>query len=391
MTDREYESTHPWLTFQFRVEFGQEAQLWSLLGEAYSKCQHLIGIPLTPAVAREMSKVFMVKGAVATTAIEGNTLSEEEAREIVDGVRTLPESQRYLQREIENVISALREINGTSRAGRRTEITSEWITRQNHLILDGLETDDHVVPGEYTSTRVVVGAYRGAPPRDVAYLVDRLVQWLNELTGSAGQDQRNLKFFRSFLAATLGHLYVAWIHPFGDGNGRTARMLECAILTNSGLVPWVSANLLSDHYNRTRTEYYRRLDRASRAGDVNGFVLYAAQGFVDLLREQVQLVQGFQLRVSWINYVHGKFKELPNTDATARQRELLLSLPDNPTLVAGLRRLTPELAAMYATKSDKTLTRDVNRLLSLGLVYMDKHTLRPAIDVMAAFVPGVSV
>jgi hypothetical protein len=95
--------------------------------------------------------------------------------------------------------------------------------------------------------------------------------------------------------------------------------------------------------------------------------------------------------VSWINYVHGKFKELPNTDATARQRELLLSLPENPTPVSGLRRLTPELAEMYATKSDKTLTRDVNRLHSLGLVYMDKHTLRPAIDVMAAFVPGVTV
>jgi hypothetical protein len=51
--------------------------------------------------------------------------------------------------------------------------------------------------------------------------------------------------------------------------------------------------------------------------------------------------------------------------------------------------LTPELAEMYATKSDKTLTRDVNKLQALGLVYTDKHTLRPAIDIMAAFVPGV--
>jgi len=79
-----------------------------------------------------------------------------------------------------------------------------------------------------------------------------------------------------------------------------------------------------------------------------------------------------------------------NTAATARQRELLLSLSDNPVPINGLRLLTPRLAEMYATKSEKTLTRDVNRLHSLGLVYIDKHTLRAAIDIMAAFIPGVA-
>ena len=385
---REYLRTHPWLTFGFRLEYDADAWLWALLGEAYSKCQHLIGAPLTPAAADELSRVYLVKGAVATTAIEGNTLTEDEARAILDGERRLPPSQRYLQQEIENVVRALQFVEETTRQGRSITASPEWIKEQNRLILDDLTVDDQVVPGGYTTTRIVAGNYRGAPPADIAYLMDRLTRWLAELTGTRDGEPANLRFFNAFLAAVLAHLHIAWIHPFGDGNGRTARLVECAFLASSGLVPWVSANLLSDHYNRTRTEYYRRLDRASRAADVAGFVTYAAQGFVDLLREQIEAVQRQQLAVSWVSYVHEQLATLPNTEATARQRKLLLSMPDAAIPVTALRRLTPELAELYANKSDKTVSRDVNRLEALGLVHRDRHAVRPALDVMEAFIPG---
>jgi hypothetical protein len=58
--------------------------LWLLLGEATSKSDHARRVLLRPEVAEELPRVFLVKGALATTAIEGNTLSEEEARKGVD-------------------------------------------------------------------------------------------------------------------------------------------------------------------------------------------------------------------------------------------------------------------------------------------------------------------
>ncbi|QUQ71794.1 Fic family protein [Kutzneria sp. CA-103260] len=385
--EHDYLTSHPWLTFDYRLDFELKAQLWARLGEAFSKCQHLTGTPLTPGVAQELGAVYLAKGALATTAIEGNTLSETDVTDILYGGRMLPPSQRYLQQEVENVVAALRAIDRNSRHGG-TAITVDWIREQNRQVLAELETDDHVVPGDFTVSNVVVGNYRGAPPRDVPYLMDRLVAWIAQLTEGHNDQPPNVRFFGAFLAATLSHLYLAWIHPFGDGNGRTARLLECAILTNSGLVPWLSANLLSDHYNRTRSEYYRRLSNASRHGDVTGFICYAAQGFVDLLREQIELVQRQQLRVSWVNFVYQRFQSLPNTEATARQRTLLLSLPDGPTPLSAVRRLTPELAEQFAGRSDKTVTRDVNRLQSLGLAVVDRHTIEPAVYLMAAFIPG---
>ncbi len=79
----------------------------------------------------------------------------------------------------------------------------------------------------------------------------------------------------------MAHLYIAWIHPFGDGNGRTARFLEVKILLRAG-IPTVAAHLLSNHYNATRSAYYRQLQRASASGGyVAPFIQYALQGFID--------------------------------------------------------------------------------------------------------------
>ncbi|HEX3778134.1 MAG TPA: hypothetical protein VHX38_00565 [Pseudonocardiaceae bacterium] len=91
-----------------------------------------------------------------------------------------------------------------------------------------------------------------------------------------------------------------------------------------------------------------------------------------------------------MNYVHERFAGKPNTDATARQRTLLLDLPNEPVPLGELRRMTPRLAELYAIKGDKTLTRDVNELVSMGLAIKESHALRSAIEIMRAFIPARS-
>jgi Fic family protein len=83
---------------------------------------------------------------------------------------------------------------------------------------------------------VVVGNYRAAPAEDCKYLLDRLVDWLNGPTFVHADPE--IQFALILAKAVYAHLYLAWIHPFGDGNGRTARLLEFVILASSGLVPF---------------------------------------------------------------------------------------------------------------------------------------------------------
>src|SRR5258708_188060 len=92
---RTYEQTHPWL--KFAADFrSAPPHFWMLLGECQSKCEHIAGVPLQPDTAEELYKIYLAKGALATTAIEGNTLSEEEVRKHLDGKLQLPPSLEEL-------------------------------------------------------------------------------------------------------------------------------------------------------------------------------------------------------------------------------------------------------------------------------------------------------
>jgi Fic family protein len=390
---RAYEASHDWLTFEFEPD--QLKQIgsigWAHLGESFSKCQHLSGTPLQPAVAMHLSEVFLRRGALASAAIEGNTLNEEQVEDIVVRKKSMPESQRYQEQEVLNVIEALNEVREEVATSGAFRLTPTWLKQKHAVLMHDLELEEHVVPGEYRNVQVGVGNYRGAPTEDVAYLVERLCTWINEIIEQAETSKSlDQRFFLSFFAATLSHVYVAWIHPFGDGNGRTARLVEAAILANSKTVPWVSTTLLSNYYNKTKPRYYARLDAASRAHDLPGFIAYSAIGFRDELREQIVEVQTQQRRVAWINYIHERFNSEPNTETARRRRDVILSFPQDVEVVKkAIRLLTPEVAVMYANASDKLLNRDLTKLRELGLLReVGRGRFISNIALMDAFIPS---
>jgi Fic family protein len=267
---RPFLESHPWIRFEVDLQ-RVPWRFWEQLGEARSKCRHIATTPLPPAVSQNLSALYLAKGALATTAIEGNTLTEEQALEAVQGQLQLPVSQEYQRREIENIVEACHAIEREVFAGEGFEITPARLASLNRQVLDGLEFEEGVVPGEHRTGDVVVGnVYRGAPAGDCEFLVAQMCDWLNGSDFAPVEDRRE-SFLRVFLRAAVAHVYIAWIHPFGDGNGRTARLVEFGILIAAG-IPSVSAHLLSNHYNLTRTAYYRQLDRASRSGgDLSSF------------------------------------------------------------------------------------------------------------------------
>lgn len=355
---RRYEETHPWITFADRLA-PDNWKLWSHLGEARSKCDHLAGTALNPDVAREMWRVTMLKGAVATTAIEGNTISFEEAERFSRG-QNMPESRQYQQREIENVLKALGEISDQIKRGEDIKLTPELIRSFNLKVLDGTLLRDGVTPGKVRQGSVGVGNYRGAPAEDCELLLQKLCDWLNS---DGFKHERPEEFFAMTLfAAIVAHVYIAWIHPFDDGNGRTARLIEFLILAKSGKVPVLAAALMSDHYNLTRDRYYIELDKSSRLKDLSGFANYAIEGFVDGIRAQITKVREQQLRVAWINYVHERMDRQAVSKATARQRRLVLAMGDGPHHRDDLTTLTEKVKNDYREVGARTLGRDLNLL-----------------------------
>ena len=365
-----------------------------LLGEARSKCQHLAGTPLKPEVAEHFYEVTLIKGAWATTAIEGNTLSEEQVAGIRAGTFKAPPSREYQEREVQNVLDALGWLHRLVQAGEAPKLTSELLCEFNLRLLEGTEVDEDVVPGELRLKSVAVGPYLGAPAEECSLLLDKLCAWIEGTTFQSDDDE--LQFALALLAAAIAHLYIAWIHPFGDGNGRTARLVEFLILARSGAVPIPAAHLLSNHYMATRPRYYRELNKASQnGGDIRDFLAYAIQGFVDGIRDQIDQVRTQQFLVAWVNFVHETMSPLPNTGTTERQLALVLAMPVGWTSRRDVMDLSPKTARLYSGVGPRTLTRDLNRLESLGLVGLERsgrevRAVMPRIDRLAAFLPPMA-
>lgn len=379
-----YQQTHPWIAF--RIDLRKAGpKFWMFLGEAASKCEHIAGVPLRPETAKHLHQVYLAKGVQATTAIEGNTLSEKEVLQHIEGKLTLPPSKEYLAQEIDNIITAFNQIRDRLKAGDDS-LTSARVLEFNRQALEKLQLDKEVAPGKIREHSVVVGnVYRGAPAEDCSYLLDRLCEWIN---GPEFAPPKGLEAMYAVIKAVTAHVYMAWIHPFGDGNGRTARLVELQILLAAG-IPTPAAHLLSNHYNQTRTEYYRQLDRASKSGgDLIPFLEYAAQGFVDGLREQLQTIRAQQWDVAWENYVHQMFRDKTGTTARRRRHLVLdLSQVEGPVAVGKIADLTPRLAREYAPKTSKTLQRDLNALDKMSILERSAKGVRPKREIILAFLP----
>ena len=243
-----------------------------------------------------------------------------------------------------------------------------------------------MVPGQIRKNVVGGFSYRGAPPEDCEFLLDRLCEWLN---GKDFDGPPDLRIAFAIVKAVVSHLYLAWIHPFGDGNGRTARLVEFDILFSAGM-PTPAAHLLSNHYNLTRTEYYRQLEYASASGgNILPFINYAVQGLLDGLREQLSVIRESQIDKIWQNYVYEAFGNTMSP-AKIRRRLLVLELSkfSEPVRFAKLTKISPAIEIIYSGASKLKLNRDINALRKMNLIVRGKKGTRANKDLIMAFLPG---
>jgi len=375
---------YSWISFKFDLR-RLPWWLWVNLGECASKCDHVKRVPLPPKLQQDLHKVYLAKGAHATTAIEGNTLSAEEVKDIVENRANIPMSKKYLEQEVRNILDACKDIANRISNDQSGNITKDFICNLNKLVLNDVPCEDGAVGGVVRRSEVVVGnVYRGPNAPDVPELLDEFCKWIN--SSDFESEQSPVVF--SIIKAIVAHLYIAWIHPFGDGNGRTARLLEFAILLNSG-IPSSTAHLLSNHYNATRDApegYYKQLDKASKTGEVVGFFSYAIQGFLDGLKEHLNVIIDRVIYVTWKDFLYESFKTKGLTAPLRRQRDVLLELSKHPE---GLLKSEVEdsTAKFYKQKTTKTLTRDLNKLERIGFLVQQEGKYKARIEQILMFRP----
>lgn len=361
---------YPHIRFQAQWRIGDELNY--LLGECDAMAYAISRAPLLPQYRNKLHGISLRKGAQATTAIEGNTLSEEDIERVWNR-ETLPPSQAYQQKEVENVLNAFNTLLDEIVSENVSLITPALLLRMHEMI--GRDLGEHftAVPGSFAQSQRVVGPYKAPAPGDVEELVDRLCHWLR-----AEFHFPNQRFSQAVIQAIVTHVYVEWIHPFDDGNGRTGRLVEFYVLVRGGL-PSLASHLLANHYNNTRPDYYRQLQRAKQERDLTAFLQYAVTGLRDGLAKAVTEVHQDALEQMWRVLVYERFagKVIKNRAVFRRQRAVALALPlDRPIRFDEIRQLTDELSAAYADASSRTLLRDIQELDALELIAREPGLLR---------------
>ncbi|MBD2107405.1 Fic family protein [Nodosilinea sp. FACHB-13] len=376
-------ATHPWIDFKPNLKEAP-ISLWISLGQASSKCDYISGVPLKPSVAEILHELYLAKGVQATIAIEGNSLTEEQVKAILHHDLKLPSSQQYLAQEVENVLDACNDIVSSVAQCEDPQLSIGLIESFNYKILKDLPLGEEKISGKIRLGSVGVGRYL-APKAEYCYeLLNRFCDWYNNFEKGLDLDKTSI----AILKAILSHLYFVWIHPFDDGNGRTARLIELKTLLEAGL-PMPVSHLLSNYYNFTRENYYRQLDYASKTGECLEFVKYAIQGFLEKLDEQIDLIRAQQLIIAWSDLVYDLFAD-KDTQSDIRRRNLVLEMSfhsDKPLLKNKITQATPKLAEMYATKTTKTLTRDLNELMKMNLVRKTPKGFVANKELILAFLP----
>ncbi len=244
-----YEIAHPWLSFSAGstglVQLGREIS--SVLNECRSLCDRLRCLEELPESTGHLYRVNL--------------------------------SERYSDRERNNIMLAWKRVHIPVAGRQPPKLSPARLRRFNRMLLDG--EGFGVTPGQTRRGPAEVGGYIAVPAGDCDHLLRRLCDWVPTL------DLGRTEVDHAILRALVAHVYLVWIHPFGDGNGRTARLLEYELLLRGG-VPRAAAHLLSNHYNQTRDEYERQLALAvGSRGDLNSFATYAVKGLAAELAESV--------------------------------------------------------------------------------------------------------
>ena len=220
----------------------------------------------------DLKDTMHILESVASARIEGNGTTLVSA--VNDVVENKAETRNESLLELHNIRAGIAFIEASLHPG--SDITLGMIRELHKLTVKGLKVDGSKTPGKFRTEEVVILKSSHTPPNhiEVPILMRELIDYINT---DMGRQYDIIKI------ATAHHRFAA-IHPFDNGNGRTARLLTYAMLVQSRFID-DGARLLnpSSIFCMDRNEYYRLLSGADQGGERNieRWCLYVANGILD--------------------------------------------------------------------------------------------------------------
>lgn len=237
------------MSIPFQPKFTITPDIAKALMRIEAAKQSVMTLPVTPRVLAHLRETARLFSTHYSTQIEGNRLTPEQVAQVIEADRHFPGRERD-EAEIKGYYAALDEIE---RLAKRHETISEAQIQKLHaLVMAGGKA--RIRPTPYRDGQNVIRDSRSngivyMPPeaKDVPGLMKAFVSWIN------AHDEWPVP-----VKAAITHYQYATIHPYYDGNGRTARLLTNLVLHLGGY-DLKGLYALEEYYAHNLGEYYEAL------------------------------------------------------------------------------------------------------------------------------------
>lgn len=249
---------------------------------------------LNSQVLKRIREFFKIKGIYHSNAIEGNSLTICETRLVVEMGMTLAGKTLKDQAEARNLSEALDFMEAIA-VSREKPITVHDLRQIHALILKGIDDE---FAGKYRHGEVMISGSEFSPPE--AHLLPQQMDDFDKYLSIVTQADASA-IDLPILCASAAHAWFAQIHPFVDGNGRTARILLNLILMRHGYPVCIITR-------DDRQRYYHALEE-SQAGDLTSLVELVYENVEESLEEWEIAAQEQQQQKEWLTSVTAKFEQ----------------------------------------------------------------------------------
>lgn len=228
--------------------------------------------PLSPSIVNKLREQLSLELTYNSNAIEGNKLTLKETFLVINDGLTVKGKSLKDHLEAKNHNEAIHFLYELIEHQKRQTISEQLIRTLQQLIIKDIDDSE---AGRYRQGSVMITGSKHRPPEsfEVPKLMQEFVAWA----------KKNISTMHPVAFAALAHHRLVHIHPFTDGNGRTARLLMNLLLMQKGY-PMVII-LKND-----RQKYYRALEKADadEHDDLEKFIAQAVERSMNIYLKAIQ-------------------------------------------------------------------------------------------------------
>lgn len=344
------------------VKFDYE-EVFQILTSAKAAVLSLGSIPIQRDWAEKLQVVQLKREVAGTSRIEGADFTDKELEEALGD-----DPEALITRSQKQAAATMRAYKWISGLPEDQPITKELILQIHRLIVTGAD-DDHCEPGELRKEdqNVTLGSPRhrgveGGPE------CENVFNTLCDVVSSV------FPKYDPLIQALALHYHFSVMHPFLDGNGRTARALEALVLQRTGLRDTLFI-AMSNYYYEEKASYLKALAEVRTQNyNLTPFLLFGLKGIQLQCKRLFDEIRVNMSKSLFRNVMYDMFNRLKTTRKRViaeRQMEILkLLLNRNHSL----EEMWEKTRYSYASLSNPypAFIRDLNYLIQLKAISYDK-------------------